>query len=153
MQSPQSENWYKNWKFLLLVFSSLSLILTSFLKDETLFAVNVNAASKNNLWAHYGQKSLKSKLYELEKNSFVLNLQSTNDAGKQALSQTLIDNLDSEIGRYREEQSNLQKDAIVADTKYETSKRRFKIFLYSFYLSSVALLIAVLALLKGKLGK
>lgn len=120
--------------FFLFLFVSFTTVITNFFKEESALSVNIHLSVRNNLWSHYGIKSLKGKLYELEKNNFIFASQTINEPSQEGVSRTLIDNLDHEISRYKKEQNDIQSNALNADTKYELARRRYLVFLVSFSL-------------------
>ncbi|MDX1920693.1 MAG: DUF4337 family protein [Candidatus Caenarcaniphilales bacterium] len=127
--------------FFLFLFVAFLTVLTNFFKEESSLSVNVHLSVKNNLWSHYGFKSLKSKMYELERNNFVFSAQALKDETRETVLTTLIDNLGSEIGRYKKEQNSIQADAEKADTKYELARKRYLMFLISFSLALLGFLL------------
>lgn len=133
--------------FFLFLFVSLTTVLTNFFKEESAQSVSIHLSVRNNLWSHYGIKSLKSKLYELEKNNFVFSSQIVKDAEQEGVSRTIIDNLDHEISRYKKEQNDIQSNALNADTKYELARRRYLVFLVSFSLCLLSFILCSYLLL------
>lgn len=113
--------------------------LNLFLKDISFHESNEQLSIRNNLWAHFGTKSIKSKLYELEKNNLNFLLSRLTSEEDKVIAQTLIANLDSEIARYKEEKSEQSIQALEADTKYQKASNKFRFF-------SLAFIVAIFAL-------
>lgn len=129
---------------LLIVLSGIGI---KFLAEQEAANVTIHQVARNNLWSHYSSKSLKSKLYEIEKNRLILSLQSNSEPKSETLINTLIANLDREILRYRKEQSDIQAEANRYDRLFETARRKHSIFSSAYSLIQASFALLVLAVL------
>jgi hypothetical protein len=118
---------FKSKPLTYILFLTVSIVAAwiLFLANNAEQEVQTNLSIRNNLWSHYNSKSLKSKLFEIEKNRLVLSGQlSGQDLTKNVLLNSLAGNLDREITRYRKEQTDIQAEAVRRDNSFELSKRR-----------------------------
>ncbi|MDJ0626140.1 MAG: DUF4337 family protein [Candidatus Caenarcaniphilales bacterium] len=132
---------------ILLLLISFLILFTNYIREQSLQNVQIFLSMRNNLWDHYGNKSIKSKLYEIEKNNFVFHTNDIEDLSQLAITKSLIANLDHEIARYKKEKFDIQEDALNADTKYELAKRQHSIYLTAFSIAVFSLLLVVCSIL------
>jgi len=118
----------------------LGTVSIGLLQNEAEQSVNIHLSVRNNLWAHYGNKSIKSKLYEVEKNHLNLFAQEVKDPARLSVMNVLMANLDREIARYKKEQSDIQSEAVKSDTRFELAKRKHFFFSIAFYIALFSLL-------------
>jgi ATP-dependent Zn protease len=118
----------------------ITLILV-FFKDQSVQDINAKLSIRNNLWGHYGQKSIKAKLYEIEKNHLALYLHSLQNPNEITANKVIIANLDRELQRYKSEQNSIQEEAIKADNEFENNKKGSLILGIMLLISQICLLI------------
>jgi hypothetical protein len=110
-----------------------------FLQEQAQQSVVIQLSIRNNLWSHYNAKSIKSKLYELEKNRLALTAQLTLKNDAQAILGSIAGNLDREINRYNKEQSDIKNEAVRYDTLFELARRREIAYSISALIAQVSL--------------
>jgi hypothetical protein len=120
---------------------SLVILILGFLKDQSIKDITAKLSIRNNLWGHYGQKSVKAKLYEIEKNHLALYLHSLKDPAEISANKVVIANLDRELQRYKSEQNSIQEEAIKADNEFESNKKGSLILGIMLLISQICLLI------------
>ncbi len=120
---------------------SLVILILGFLKDQSIKDITAKLSIRNNLWGHYGQKSVKAKLYEIEKNHLALYLHSLKDTAEISANKVIIANLDRELQRYKSEQNSIQEEAIKADNEFENNKKGSLILGIMLLISQICLLI------------
>lgn len=116
--------------------------------DQARQSINLHLNIRNNLWNHYNFKSLKSKLYEIEKNRLALGAEFVGqDLQTKTLLPILTNNLDRELRRYKKEQSDIQAEAVHSDTNFELAKRKYLVFSIGFLLSFLGLITYIIHLI------
>lgn len=113
--------------FTCIIITFLSCIVLSLILDNAQYTSLSYLHERNNSWQYYGNKSLKSKLYELKRNdiawhrNFVENTNESNSNLYQKL-QSLGNNSDQEIQRFNAEKQTIYEEALYYDTLYTTAK-------------------------------
>lgn len=79
-------------------------------------------AERNNYWSYFASKSIKSRLYEIQRNNVSLFLATTSDKDEAAAIESIGKNIDNELSRYDQEKQAIQAKAIDFDNKYEQVK-------------------------------
>lgn len=126
--------------YLLFLVIAMGTVAINLLQNEAQESVNIHLSVRNNLWSHYGTKSIKSKIYEVEKNHLNLTMQDITDQSKLSVMNVVMANLDREVSRYKKEQDDIQSEAVKSDTRFEIAKRKHLVLLISLSFSLFSLL-------------
>ncbi len=123
----------------------INLFLDAFLNQSERYL-----QERNDQWSYYQSKSIKSKLYEIEKNNLIFTFKSESNKNKKELLELLINNLDTEIQRYKREQNDIQNSAIRLDNnhllmnnKAQTLQFANKFLFISFWIVISAILLRI----------
>jgi len=85
----------------------------------------LSISERNNIWSHFDSKSVKSRLYEIERSS--LPMLAIHKELDQEILQTLAENLDREIKRYNREKKDLQSHAIKHDNLWRLLSKKVRL--------------------------
>jgi hypothetical protein len=140
------ENKTRIFDFVVLLVLALGVVVTDFYERRSSEELSVRLAVRNNLWDHYGSKSVKSKMYQIEKNHLNILANSTKDETQRSLLQINVSNLNREIERYDKEQDDIQKDAQEADKQFEIAKRKASYFSIALMVNQFILFVFVAAI-------
>ena len=108
---------------------AISALCLFCLLDLKLYELNeqiqVHMDNRNNEWVHYSGKSIKSRLYEIQRNNFAIALTRA-DSQSRKLIETLMNNLDEEIRRYDRDKTEIQARAVKEDNSFELLRKKSK---------------------------
>ncbi|MDX1917697.1 MAG: DUF4337 family protein [Candidatus Caenarcaniphilales bacterium] len=136
--------------YVLIILMSIGSGFLKLLSDQANQDVSIYIAKSNNLWVYHGSKSIKSKLYELERNHLALELSRLHKSEVEpGLMTAALANLDREITRYKREQADIQAQAIRYDLAFEISQRKSLIIKSAFLMSVVSIFSLLLMVFLG----
>ena len=132
----------------LLAFISLNSILNIFINKQEIY-LNELLQNRNNSWVHYGDKSIKSRIYEVQRSflSMYINKQDNsnkNQAESEILS-ALIKNIDSHIDTYSSEKREKQIKATEYDRLYNLAIKNFDYLQIASFISELGFWVLLLA--------
>jgi len=107
-----------------------------------------------NQWAYYQAKSLKSNLYEIQKEVFELELKESNDTRSTPVTEAhkeLIRDFSEKIARYDAEKAQIQQDAKQLEAARDDAQLHAQIFGFAVIFLQIAILLSsIAALMKNK---
>lgn len=131
---------HKYYLFAISILAFIGYLITGYLQSNFYSLSEVYLTEKNNAWSHYSSKSIKKKIYEVQRNQILYN--SVIDA---KLKTTLLQNIDAEVSRYNDEQEQIRVQALDYDEKFSgvNKKTQWLMLARTLFLFSLGLVLCI----------
>ena len=135
------------FSFLLLIFLLSSLI--NFGAGILERQGSIYLGERNNYWSYFASKSIKSRLYEIQRNNLSILLNKARAADEIKIIESVGKDIDNELERYLEEKEEIQGKAIKYDNLYEKTKKQISILDIAKILAQMTFVSLLILLIMG----
>ena len=148
MSETKPERWISWVALATALMAVFAAITTLYLGKYTSRAI-LNQGQETNQWAHYQSKSIKSYIYEVQKQKLELEMMQTAGKPKAVMDKysKLVNDYDKQIKRYEAEKSEIKTQAEAIAKSKEDAQARAGNFGYGLIFLQIAIMLSSIAAL------